>query len=76
MASIEPAHEDKQKEDYGMFFSGLDLAQPAKTRHANIRMAGQDYQSPLEMILGGDFPVWPINRTTKGFHLSQKKKKN
>jgi hypothetical protein len=22
--------EDKQKEDYGMFFSGLDLAQPAK----------------------------------------------
>jgi hypothetical protein len=44
--------EDKQKEDYGMFFSGLDLAQPAKTRRANIRTADHDYQSPLKMILG------------------------
>jgi hypothetical protein len=44
--------EDKQKEDYGMFFSGLYLAQPAKTRRENIRTADQNYQSPLKMILG------------------------
>jgi hypothetical protein len=44
--------EDKQKEDYGMFFSGLYLAQPAKTRRSNIRTTDQDYQSPLKMILG------------------------
>jgi len=59
-----------------MFFSGLDLAQPAKTRQANIRTADQDYQSPLKMILGGDFCVLPINRRAKGSHLSQKKKKS
>jgi hypothetical protein len=35
-----------------MFFSGLDLAQPAKTRRANIRTTDKDYQSPLKMISG------------------------
>ena len=44
--------EDKQKEDYGMFFSGLDLAQPAKTRRAHICTTDKDYQSPLKMISG------------------------
>jgi len=44
--------EDKQKEDYVMFFSGLDLAQPAKTRHADICTGNQKDQSPLKMILG------------------------
>jgi hypothetical protein len=44
--------EDKQKEDSGMFFSGLDLAQPAKTRRAYVCTTGKDYQSPLKMISG------------------------
>jgi len=44
--------EDKQKEDYGMFFSGLDLAQPAKTRRAHVCTTDKDYQSPLKMISG------------------------
>jgi hypothetical protein len=52
--------EDKQKEDYGMFFSGLDLAQPAKTRQTNIRTGDQDYQSPLKMIWGVIFPFYRL----------------
>jgi hypothetical protein len=39
-----------------MFFNGLDLAQPAKTRQANGRTGDQDYQSPLKMIRGVIFP--------------------
>ena len=48
-----------------MFFSGLDLAQPAKTRRANIRTTDQDYQSPLKMILGVIFLFLPINHRVK-----------
>jgi len=32
--------EDKQKEDYVMFFSGLDLAQPAKKQGIQIFAQG------------------------------------
>ena len=59
-----------------MFFSGLDLAQPAKTRQENIRTAGQDYQSPLRMILGGDFTVRAINRKIKSLSPDIEKDKN
>jgi len=43
-----------------MFFSGLDLAQPAKTRQTNIRTGDQDYQSPLKMIWGVIFPFYRL----------------
>ncbi len=59
-----------------MFFSGLDLAQPAKTRQTNIRTQDQNYQSPLEMILGGDFLVLAINRRIKGLSPDAGKREN